>query len=85
MTEVPARQLRNETAALLRRVEAGEDITITVRGRPVAVLRPILDDRPRWLSTAELFEELERSRPDFALADELRELNSETTDDLSWR
>jgi prevent-host-death family protein len=40
-TEVPQRQLRNETAALLRRVEAGERLTITVHGHPVAELAPV--------------------------------------------
>jgi len=40
-TEVPQRQLRNETAALLRRVEAGEHLRITVHGHPVADLVPV--------------------------------------------
>ncbi len=49
MTEVASRELRNATRALLARVEAGEDVTITVDGRAVAVLRPI-GRRPRWLA-----------------------------------
>jgi prevent-host-death family protein len=44
-TEVPQRALRNETAALLRRVEAGERLTITVHGHPVAELGPVPADR----------------------------------------
>lgn len=32
MTEVASRELRNDTRGLLRRVEAGEDIVITVDG-----------------------------------------------------
>lgn len=40
-TEVPQRALRNETAALLRRVEAGERLTVTVHGHPVAELGPV--------------------------------------------
>ncbi|CKM83947.1 prevent-host-death family protein [Mycobacterium tuberculosis] len=36
--EVASRQLRNNTAGLLRRVQAGEDITITANGKPVALL-----------------------------------------------
>lgn len=39
--DVPLRQLRNETAALLRRVEAGERLRVTVHGHPVAELGPI--------------------------------------------
>ncbi len=41
MTEIAARELRNNTAGVLRRVEAGEQVTITSRGRPVAELRPV--------------------------------------------
>ncbi|HVV90031.1 MAG TPA: type II toxin-antitoxin system prevent-host-death family antitoxin [Solirubrobacterales bacterium] len=38
--EVASRELRNDTAGLLRRVEAGETIVITRRGKPVADLVP---------------------------------------------
>jgi prevent-host-death family protein len=38
--DVPQRQLRNETAKLLRRVEAGERLRVTVHGHPVAELGP---------------------------------------------
>ncbi len=38
MSEVASRELRNDTAGVLRRVRAGEDVTITVSGRPVACL-----------------------------------------------
>lgn len=36
--EVASRELRNNTPGLLRRVQAGEDITITANGKPVALL-----------------------------------------------
>jgi prevent-host-death family protein len=42
--EVPQRELRNNTAELLRRVERGERLRITVHGHPVADLVPA--DRP---------------------------------------
>jgi len=35
------RQLRNDVAAVLRRAAAGERITVTVDGRPVAQLGPL--------------------------------------------
>lgn len=38
--EVSVRELKNQTTAILRRVEGGERVTITKRGRPVAVLEP---------------------------------------------
>jgi len=40
-TDVPQRELRNRTADLLRRVEAGERLRITVHGHPVAELVPL--------------------------------------------
>jgi prevent-host-death family protein len=45
-TDVPQRQLRNNTAELLRRVEGGERLRITVQGHPVADLVPIDDAGP---------------------------------------
>lgn len=44
-TDVPQRELRNNTARLLRRVEAGERVRITVHGHPVAELVPV--ERPQ--------------------------------------
>lgn len=41
MRSVPQRELRNDVARVLRDVEAGETVEVTVRGRPVAELRPI--------------------------------------------
>jgi prevent-host-death family protein len=48
-TDVPQRELRNRTADLLRRVEAGERLRITVHGHPVAELVPLEEEeiRPR--------------------------------------
>ena len=44
--EVASRELRNDTRGVLRRVEAGEHVVITVDGRPVAVLA-CLEPGPR--------------------------------------
>jgi prevent-host-death family protein len=44
MTRVGIRELRQQASELLRRVEGGESIEITDRGRPVAVLSPLLDN-----------------------------------------
>lgn len=41
MTTAGVRELRQNASELLRRVEAGESIEITDRGRPVAVLVPL--------------------------------------------
>ncbi|MFZ0217104.1 MAG: type II toxin-antitoxin system prevent-host-death family antitoxin, partial [Candidatus Dormiibacterota bacterium] len=46
MSDIPVRDLRNDVSAVLRRVEAGERLRITVSGRPVAELVP-LPQRPQ--------------------------------------
>ena len=46
MTSVGVRELRQRASELLRRVEAGETIEITDRGRPVAVLAPLPNQHP---------------------------------------
>ena len=81
MSSVASRELRNNTRALLDRVDAGEEITITVDGRPVALLAPI-SRRPAWLTRAEFARRIVGRQADAALRDELRELAPDTTDDL---
>jgi prevent-host-death family protein len=81
MTEVASRELRNSTRSLLSRVEAGEQITITVDGRPVAQLVPIRD-RPRWISRADFVNRVIAVQADPWLADELTELAGDSTDEL---
>jgi prevent-host-death family protein len=81
MVEVASRELRNDTRGLLRRVEAGEEVVITVDGRPVAVLRPV-GFRPRWMSRHEFVHRFSDRQADAGLADELLELAPDTTDDL---
>ena len=44
MASVGVRELRQRASELLRRVEEGESIEITDRGRPVAMLTPLPDD-----------------------------------------
>lgn len=48
MDSIPQKQLRNQVGEVLRRVEAGETLTVTVAGRPVAELHPA--PRRRWVS-----------------------------------
>jgi prevent-host-death family protein len=56
-TDIPQRQLRNHTADLLRRVEGGERLRITVHGHPVAELVPVAQ-RPQRFVLRERFAEL---------------------------
>jgi prevent-host-death family protein len=52
MSSVGVRELRQRASELLRRVQAGEAIEITDRGRPVALLGPLPDDRLARLRAA---------------------------------
>jgi prevent-host-death family protein len=80
--EIAARELRNSTAEVLRRVEAGDEIVITTRGKPVAALVPLAQERRRWLPRAELARRLEVAQADSGLRADLARLAGETTDDL---
>ena len=82
MSEVAVRELRNHTAAVLERVAAGEPVTITSRGRPVAELIAVRARRRRAISRAELISRLRVAQADAGLRDELAVLAGETTDDL---
>ncbi len=82
MAEVATRELRNDTAGVLRRVEAGETVVITVRGRAVADLIPHRPDEPRWMPREELVELLKTHSADPGLRDDLKRIAGETTDDL---
>lgn len=81
MAEVASRELRNDTAGVLRRVASGEDVTITVKGKPAARLTAAAPNRRRWLSRTELAQRLERAQADSGLRHELAALDG-TTDDL---
>lgn len=81
--EVSVRDLRNHTSEVLRRVEAGEVLTVTVDRRPVARLVPL----PRRRDSMPMDELLGRLKElgggaDPGLRDELRDILTDTTDDL---
>jgi prevent-host-death family protein len=80
--EVASRELRNNTADLLRRIEDGDEIVITTRGKPVAALVPLIEQRRRWLSRGELARRLAVAQADPGLRADLARLAGETTDDL---
>ena len=51
-TEISQRELRNDSGAVLRAIEAGEDFVVTRNGTPLAELRPLR--RRRTVSRADL-------------------------------
>ncbi|HEX8068258.1 MAG TPA: type II toxin-antitoxin system prevent-host-death family antitoxin [Thermoleophilaceae bacterium] len=79
-TDIPQRELRNNTAELLRRVERGERLRITVHGHPVADLVPV--ERQQVFVP---FDELARDlrgllRPGDRLDRDLRDADDEPAD-----
>jgi prevent-host-death family protein len=84
MADVASRDLRNNTRALLERVETGEEITITVDGRAVALLVPV-GRRPRWMPRAQFLRLLIGHQADPSLTTELGDMMPETTDDIPHR
>ncbi len=81
MTDIPARELRNDVSAVLRRVEHGERLRVTVSGRAVAQLLP-LPARPTWMSWNAFLQDSDHWRADPELTQELAILLPDTTDDL---
>ena len=77
--EVSVRELRNHTAEVLRRVEAGERLRVTVDRRPVAELAP-LPTRDVWVPRRRALDALVQA--DAALGDQLAEALPDTIDEL---
>lgn len=75
------RDLRNRTSQVIDAVRAGERVTLTVHGEPVADIVPHRR-RARWLSGEQLCTELVERSADASLADELDDLAGQTLGDL---
>ncbi len=76
--DVSARDLRNHTAAVLRRAEAGERLLVTVSRRPVAQLVPL--ERPMWASGPAIERLLREAPADAALLDDLEPLREQVVE-----
>ncbi len=77
---IPVRELRNHVSEVLRRVEAGETLQVTVNNRPVALLVP-RHDRPRTMPTRQFLTTVRRADP--GLRDDLAAELTESTDTLT--
>ncbi len=80
MATVPQKELRNHIGEVLRRAEGGEEITVTVSGRPVAQLGPARTRQ--WVDGSRLGE-LWSSAPDPTLMRDLEILGGEMKDPWS--
>jgi prevent-host-death family protein len=78
---VGVRDLRNDTTRVIDAVRAGERVTLTVNGEPLADIVPH-GSRTRWLAGATLREQLTRRAADPGLRSDLDELSGDTLGDL---
>lgn len=60
---ITQRELRNDSAAVLRAAEAGETFVVTRNGTPVAELRPLSAPARRWVPRAVLDAAARRALP----------------------
>jgi prevent-host-death family protein len=79
--EIGVRDLRNRTGQVIDAVQAGERVTLTVRGQPVADIVPH-GRRARWLSGEQLRDQLRDRAADPGLTRDLDELAGQTLDEL---
>ena len=82
MKTIPQRELRNNVARVLRQVEAGERLRITVDGRPVADLVPTRDELRTFVSHADISRLLARAPLDPDFARDVATLTDATLDEL---
>ena len=74
MGTVTAKQLKQKTGEMIRRVKAGERLTITYRGKPAAIMAPPAEEKIRALRELRSFDEawadiektLEKADPRFS-------------------
>ena len=77
MPVIPQKELRNNVSDVLRRVEAGEEFTVTVAGRPVARLGPA---RPRQWVRGPALQQVWQTPAPRTLDDELEQFPAELVD-----
>jgi prevent-host-death family protein len=84
MRVIAQRELRNRSAEVLRDAEAGAEFTITVGGRPVAVLGP--QPRKQWIAKNELLTLLRSLPADPRLIEDVADLGGTLADlDDPWQ
>ena len=81
MKTIPQRELRNHVSTVLRQVEAGERMRITVDGRPVADLVPIDGARRTFVSRDDVALLLRRASLDRKFSKDISALDA-TIDEL---
>ena len=82
MRTIPQRELRNSIGRVLREVESGERLRITVAGRPVADLVPISGTRPVFVPRADVLRLLNAAPLDAGFRADLDAADGATIDQL---
>lgn len=82
MATIASRDLRNHTAAVLKRVADGADVMVTVHGEPVALITRPPHTRRGGMPKAEFLAFHDRQGVDATLAADLAWITEGTTDDL---
>ena len=77
--QISIRELRNNTGVVVAAVQAGEAVTLTRRGQPIADIVPHMR-RARWVPGGWLKEQLGQRQADPGLRSDLDRLAGGTTD-----
>jgi len=79
--EIPERELRNNVGAILREVQAGARVRITVRGKPVAALVSIGSGR-RFLPRRDVARILRTAPLDHGFSEDVGSFLAQTIEEL---
>ena len=71
MRTISQSELRNRYGEILRQIESGKQLTVTVKGRPVAVL--VSCQQRQWVPREEFLRILRTLPPDPTLLEDVRE------------
>lgn len=82
MVNVPVADAKNRLSELIARVEAGEQIAVTRRGKPVIRLMPVeaVDQKAQRARVAEVFRRLDALRKQVRLEGDLKAIAREGLD-----
>lgn len=83
MADVSAAQLQGDTLGVLTRVVNGEDMRVTVDGRPVAVLRAV-ERRGTWMKRDDFVRRFVGRQADSALTGELEAFSEDTGGEVDF-
>lgn len=82
MRTIPQRTLRNQVSEVLRQVEAGERLRVTVDGRPVAELVPVGGVRRHFVTQEQLVNLLVKAPLDPGFPGDIQAATGATVDEL---